>query len=113
MPRAPLLIMSFHDDAERFDPFFAEGLDALSTPQNDWVVERRTLQRLGVREMQQFLQRAIAISTSVAVLLADRVDGNPSYAMLLVRSILSRYGDNVLRDPEGRRRAVHGVPGHG
>lgn len=111
MPRAPLLIMSAHQDAERFDPFFAEGMDSLSAPQNDWVVERRTLQRLGVREMQQFLQRAIAISTSVAVLLADRVDGNPSYAMLILRSILSRYGDNVLRDPVALDRALQDLPG--
>lgn len=110
MPRAPLLIMSFHHDAERFDPFFAEGLDSLRAPQNDWVLERRTLQRLGVREMQQFLQRAIAISTSAAVLLADRVDGNPSYAMLILRSILSRYGDNVLRDPIALDRALHDLP---
>lgn len=110
MPRAPLLIMSFHDDAERFDPFFAEGLEALGAPQNDWVIERRGLERLGLREMQQFLQRAIAISPSVAILLADRVDGNPSYAMLILRSILSRYGDNVLRDPIALDRALQDLP---
>lgn len=110
MPRSPLLIMSYHTDAERFDPYFAEGLDAIRAPQNEWVIEHRTLQRLGVREMQQFLQRAIAISPSVAILLADRVDGNPSYAMLILRSILSRYGDNVLRDPIALDRALEDLP---
>lgn len=110
MPRAPLLIMSFHSDAERYDTAFAEGLDSLTAQQNGWVIERRELKRLGLREMQQFLQRAIAISPSVAILLADRVDGNPSYAMLILRSILSRYGDNVLRDPIALDRALTELP---
>lgn len=110
MPRAPLLIMSFNSDAVRFDASFAEALDTLIAPQNGWVIERRELKRLGLREMQQFLQRAIAISPSVAILMADRVDGNPSYAMLILRSILSRYGDNVLRDPIALDRALTELP---
>lgn len=110
MPRAPLLLMSFNTDAERHDASFAEGIESLTAPKSGWVVERRELKRLGLREMQQFLQRAIAISPSVAILMADRVDGNPSYAMLILRSILSRYGDNVLRDPIALDRALTELP---
>lgn len=108
--QAPVLITDFRSDAETLRPRFAQGLELLRRHAHEIVIERRDLTRLGLRDMQRFLQRAVAVSPSAATLLADRADGNPSFALQMLRSILSRFGEQTLDDPVVLDRALAELP---
>lgn len=105
-----VLLAAFRSDAETLRPRFAKRLEAFGERQPSLAVERRDLARLGLREMQRFLQRAVAVSPSTATLLADRADGNPSFALQMLRSILSRFGEQTLEDPVLLDRALAEIP---
>lgn len=107
---SPVLLSAHRSDALTLRPNFAERVRALGARHPELKVDERALSRLNVREMQRFLQRAVAISPSAATMLADRADGNPKFAMQTLRSILSRFGKEALEDPVLLDRALAEVP---
>lgn len=107
---APVLLAAFRSEAETLSPSFQHRLGLLEAQEHRFVLERRELSRLGLRDMQRFLQRAVAVSPSAATLLADRSDGNPSFALKILRSVITRFGGQVLDDPVLLDRALAELP---
>lgn len=105
-----IVITTHRRDAEVHRPRFAQRLERLAAQLPQQSIERRELQRLGVRDMQRFIQRAISVSTRAATLIADRADGNPSFALQLIRVIVNRFGELALDDPVVLDRALAELP---
>lgn len=108
--RAPVILINAQIDTAHTYPAFTEGLDRLLQENGVWMTHRHQLPIRTVREIQRFLERSVAISPSAATLLADHADGNPSYAILILRSILQSYGDDVLQDLVSLERALSALP---
>ena len=102
-------VVTWRHDAEMHRPLFEERIRALHE-HGAWPFESRRLLRLGLREMQRFLRRAVSLSANAATLLADRADGNPAFAIEMLRIIVTHHGDAVLDDPVQLDRALASLP---
>src|SRR5699024_419612 len=107
---SPLLIANFKRELDPATTDLETSSPTLNDPKRGWSIITHQLERLDVREMQHFLQRAIAIAPSAATWIADRADGNPNFATLILRSTLTRYGDDVLHDTIALARALSSLP---
>lgn len=105
-----VVITTHRRDAEVHRPRFAQRIARLRERLTEQRIERRDLQRLSLRDMQRFIQRALSVSTRAATLIADRADGNPNFALQLIRAIVHRFGEIVLDDPVVLDRALADLP---
>lgn len=107
---APVVfVLAWRADVEAHRPRFETRLQRLESLRN-CPLEKRRLSRLGLRDMQRFLRRAIALSANAATLLADRADGNPAFAVEMLRILVTHHGDSVLEDPLQLDRALSTLP---
>ena len=105
-----IVIATWRAGAEEHRPRFGARREAFEARGGKWIQQHRELRRLALRDMQRFLRRAITISPNAATLLADRADGNPSFAIELLRGIVTHHGDSVIDDPVLLDRALTSLP---
>lgn len=110
-PDATLIVIaSWRTESELHRSGFEDRLHTFRSVAARWTSEHRTLPRLGLRDMQRFLRRTIAIGANAATLVADRADGNPSFAIELLRVLVTHHGEAILDDPVSLNRALTSLP---
>ena len=68
------------------------------------------LDRLAIRDMQRFVENAVAVPPRIAIRIADRAEGNPYFAVAILRFLLESGGERILEDPAALDAALRELP---